>query len=67
MLQELIDNLNEAMQNIQTLQIQPTENNCNMICNALKAIRKAAQIGVDMDKAANSGTTEEIKPEETEN
>ena len=51
MLQELINKLNEAMQSIQSLQIQPTEHNCSQICAALGAIRKAAGIGADMDRA----------------
>ena len=51
MLQELVNKLNEAMQSIQNLQVQPTEHNCTQIVSALHAIRDAAQIGVQMAKA----------------
>ena len=51
MLNELINHLNEAMSAIQNLQLAPTEHNCSRIVTALSSIRKAAEIGVKMDKA----------------
>lgn len=51
MLNELINHLNDAMSAIQSLQLQPTEHNCSRIVTALSSIRKAAEIGVKMDKA----------------
>lgn len=50
MLNELVNHLNEAMQAIQSLQIQPTEHNCTRIVTALDAIKKAAQIGAEMNQ-----------------
>lgn len=68
MLQELINHLNAAMQSIQSLQIQPTEHNCSQICAALGAIREAAQIGVQMDKAISEAGKPvlDIVPDEPE-
>lgn len=60
MLNELINYLNEAMSAIQSLQLQPTEHNCSKIMTALSAIRKSAEIGVQMDKAR-------AEPKEPEN
>lgn len=51
MLNELINHLNDAMSAIQNLQLAPTEHNCTRIVSALSSIRKAAEIGVKMDKA----------------
>ena len=51
MLPELIEKLNTAMTAIQSLQIQPTEHNCTRICTALGAIREAARIGAEIEKA----------------
>lgn len=68
MLQELINKLNEAMQSIQNLQVQPTEHNCTQIVSALHAIRDAAQIGVQMEKAISEAGKPvlDIVPDEPE-
>lgn len=50
MLNELINKLNEAMQAIQSLQIQPTEHNCRQIVSALDAIRAAADQASQMNR-----------------
>lgn len=47
-LQTLVDKLNEAMQAIQNLQMQPTVRNCQTVVKAYNALQAAAQIGLEI-------------------
>ena len=64
MLQKLFDQLNEAMNAIQSLQVQPTEHNCGRICAALGAIREAAKIAIEINKKIPAEPDPAAAPEE---
>lgn len=47
-LQNLIDKLNEAMKEVQNLQMQPTVHNCQTVVKTYNALQAAAQIGLEI-------------------
>lgn len=66
MLDELVTKLNQAMNAVQNLQIQPTKYNCEHILLALTGLQEAADIAYRMNQRIaelEKPTAEEI-PEE---
>lgn len=65
MLDELVTKLNQAMNAVQNLQIQPTKYNCEQILLALTGIQEAADIAFRMNQriAELEKTTAEEIPE----
>ena len=49
-LNQIISKLNEGMNAVQNLQIQPTEYNVTMILKVIRAMREAGTIAAEMNK-----------------